>query len=828
MPTRPPDSARRRPQHWLPAALALGAALFLTPGLFLDSSAWQTVLPPAVTVRLSPADAARLSREGRQSVAAQLAEGLELTLWAPGVLLADPIAIDIDTRGVAYVSSSPRSGQLLDIRQHANWVPEVHALRTVDDLRGFYQRTLAPERSAENPWLPDFNHDGSRDWRDLAVIKERVYRLEDTSGGGVADLSRVVYDSFDEDAASDIAGGLLVYGRDLFVALAPNLWKLRDTNGDGVFDEKESVSYGYSNHPAIAGHDLSALTLGPDGRIYWKVGDIGLNVVDSTGRRWVYPNQGAVLRANPDGSEFEVFAAGLRNTQEIAFDEHGNLIAVDNDGDYPGETERVVHITQGSDTGWRSTWQYGKYTDPRNNTYNVWIDEGLFKPRFDGQAAYIVPPIAPYHAGPAGFAYNPGTALDDRWRGHFFVTSFTGNPATSRIYAFQLNERGAGFELASDTQILRGIASPGMRVGPDGALYFTDWINGFAAKGTGRVWKLDAPGAAAGALRVQTRALLSQDLSSRSATELRIMMRHLDLRVRQRAQFELVRRRDIDALVFTALQDSEPLARIHAVWGMGQLARADPRHAAQIARFLRDPDPELRAQAAKMLGDARASAAAESIIPLLRDPAARPRFFAAEALGRIKYARAVAPIVQMLADNDDRDAALRHAGSYALASIGDAPAIAALAQHSSRAVRLAAVVALRRLRDPSVARFLQDPAEAVVVEAARAINDEGGIAAALPALARLLDETRFTNEALLRRAISANLRLGTAEAADRLAAFAAAPASPRAMGAEAANALATWTAPSMFDRVDGSYLGPTSARDPSVVQRALQRARRRP
>ena len=71
----------------------------------------------------------------------------------------------------------------------------------------------------------------------------------------------------------------------------------------------------------------------------------------------------------------------------------GNLVGVDNDGDYPGEVERVVYVTYGSDSGWRTTWQYGKYTDPKNNTYNVWMNEGMFRPRFDGQAAYITPPV---------------------------------------------------------------------------------------------------------------------------------------------------------------------------------------------------------------------------------------------------------------------------------------------------------------------------------------------------------------------------------------------------------------------------------------------------
>ena len=203
-------------------------------------------------------------------------------------------------------------------------------------------------------------------------------------------------------------------------------------------------------HPAFGGHGISGVTLGPDGRIYWEVGDMGFDVVDQSGRRWSYPNQGAVLRANPDGSDFEVFATGIRNLQEFAFDEYGNLISVDNDGDHPGETERLVYLTEGSDSGWRSNWQYGKYTDPDNNRYNVWMDEGMFKPRFEGQPAHITPPIAAYHPGPAGMAYDPGTALSDEWRSHFFVASFRGAAANAAIRAFRLRAEGAGFALESD------------------------------------------------------------------------------------------------------------------------------------------------------------------------------------------------------------------------------------------------------------------------------------------------------------------------------------------------------------------------------------------
>jgi glucose/arabinose dehydrogenase len=400
-----------------PPAPLVALAVLASLAAFAASAAAQVPVrrpgPPTAprTVRLSAAEAVRLTAAVRRRASVQVAGGLEAAPWATERLLADPVALDVDGRGVVYVTSSSRSGGELDIRGHPDWVPAVHTLRTTEELRAFYRRELAPARSARNAWLPDRNKDRSRDWRDLTVLTERVQRLRDRAGRGVADESQVVFEGFNDDLASDVAGGLLARGGDLWVGAAPDVWRLRDTDGDGVIDEKASISHGYNVHPSFFGHGIAGLTMGPDGRVYWAVGDMGFDVTDKAGRRWSQPNRGGILRANPDGTDFEVFASGLRNPQAFAFDELGNLIAVDNDGDYPGETERVTYVTHGSDAGWRSTWQYGKYTDPANNRYNVWIDERMFVPRFPGQAAYITPPIVPAHAGPAGLVYNPGTAL---------------------------------------------------------------------------------------------------------------------------------------------------------------------------------------------------------------------------------------------------------------------------------------------------------------------------------------------------------------------------------------------------------------------------------
>ena len=458
---RPTRSFARRSRRVALAGLALAAMVGL-PAVVAVQTPKQPPKKAGEVVQIDADEARKSAAEARQASSIQLANGLEVNVWATGQLVADSLAIDMDANGVAYVGSTPRGSQWLDTRQHPDWVPEVQRLKTTEDLRQFFRQKMATELSDKNTWITDFNKDGVRDFRDLMGVPERIFRIEDTNGDGIADKSTVVFEGFNEDIAADILGGIMVHASgDIYATIAPDLWRLRDTNGDGVLDSKESISHGYSVHPSFSGHDMSALTQGPDGMIYWKIGEIGMNVVDKTGKRWAHPHTGAVLRSNPDGTDFEVYAYGVRNPQEIAFDDYGNLISADNDGDYPGEEERIIYIAEGSDTGWRSTWQFGKFTDANNNRYNPWIDEGMSKVRFAEQPSYITPPIAPFSAGPSGFAYNPGTALDPSWKNHFFVTSYTGNPTNARTFGFTLNAEGRRLRTGRDEADAAGRAGSG-------------------------------------------------------------------------------------------------------------------------------------------------------------------------------------------------------------------------------------------------------------------------------------------------------------------------------------------------------------------------------
>lgn len=769
--------------------------------------------------REDPAQSAAKAAEIRKNTAAQVIDGLTLTLWASDSLAPDPVAMSIDDEGRIYLTRTNRQkNSEFDIRGHRDWMIPSISLQSVEDRRNFLKATFAPERSKENEWLKDLNNDGSHDWRDLAIEKDEVWRLEDESGDGIADISTRILSDF-HDEVTDVAGGILVRDNDVFVTIGPDMWRLKDSNGDGVLDQKESISHGYAVHIGFSGHGMSGAIEGPDGRIYWQIGDIGANIKAPDGTVHSYPNEGIIVRSNEDGSDFEVFAHGLRNTHEFVFDEYGNIISSDNDGDHPGESERLVYIVEGSDAGWRSNWQYGKYVDPKNNNYKVWMDEELYKPRWDGQAAYIIPPIKNFHNGPTGMVYNPGTALGSAWKNNFFLVEFVGNPSRSHIWSFTLKPNGASFDLAEEKDVVSGILPTGIRFGPDGALYAADWVNGWDTKNYGRVWKLDVADDKNDLkeARIETKRLMQLDYTKQSEDELLKLLSYADMRIRQKSQFELVARKEKGWDVLKqALQQNNQLARVHAIWGIGQLSRQDKKYAAPLVTLLKDSDPEIVTQAAKIIGDVKYKEAANDLVPLLNSSNPRTIFFSAQALGRLAHADAVAPIITMLEKNNDADLYIRHAGVLALSRIGKIDAVTALVNSPSKALRTAAVLVLRRMKSEKVALFLQDKDEYIVTEAARAINDDLSIEKALPVLANVLTEKRFTSEPLLRRGINACLRVGGEKEMDILISFAQRSDLSSEIRAEALATLGVWANPSTLDRVDGRVRGKIE-RDPSVV-----------
>ncbi|MEZ5965011.1 MAG: HEAT repeat domain-containing protein [Planctomycetota bacterium] len=724
-------------------------------------------------------------------------DDLEVSLWAAEPKLANPVAFWIDGHGRVYVVETFRLHKgVTDNRKYGRaWVDQELACRTVEDRIALYRREFADK-------LPS-----------LTSEHERVRLLWDADDDGVADHDEVFADGFHQ-LEDGIAAGVLEHHGDVFFTCIPKLWRLRDTDGDGRADQRTVLHDGFGVHTALLGHDMHGLVVGPDGRLYFSIGDRGLSVPTAGGRIEV-PDEGAVLRCELDGSGLEVFHRGLRNPQELAFDDFGNLFTGDNNSD-GGDRARFVYLLPGGDCGWRIGYQTLGDRGP-------WNREKLWHPPFRGQAAYINPPVDNYAAGPSGLCFDPGTGLPPRWRRHFLLCDFRGSSANSGVFALRLEAKGAGFELCSEGPVVRSVLATDVDVGPDGAIWISDWTEGWDQPMKGRIYRLQRPENARDPLVAQTRQLLASDLRKVSTAELLDLLGHPDRRVRHEAQLVLATGDDAvrTALRDLALRPAAPrMARIHAIWALGQVARRG--QAAVLDPLLplaEDADHEIRGQWARVCGDAHNEQALRPLIGRLRDRSARVRSLAALALGEIGNADSLPPLLRMLADNDDRDPWLRHAGVVGLVGVRDAAALAAHADDESPAVRLALCVALRRLASPEVARFLDDALPAVALEAARAVYDQP-IAEALPALAQRLEGAGARDPEFLRRAIAACHRIGDAASADRLAAFAVCTDAVLEMREQALAALAEWAHPGGRDRILDLWR-PIADRGPDLARAAL-------
>ena len=752
-------------------------------------------------------------------LATSLTAQVSIERWSGDLNVPDPVACTVDPQGRIYVTSTTRRKAAdLDIRQHPMWIEDDVALTSVEEKREFLKRELAPGKlRLPRGDLKDHNGDGLIDWHDLTVHSERIYQLRDTDGDGTADKITVFAEGFNTEVTG-IAAGILYHDGWVYATIAPDLWRLKDTDDDGVADVREVVAHGFGMHIAYAGHDMHGPRLGLDGRIYWSIGDKGANVMSKEGKRWFRPHEGCVMRVEPDGTGFEIFAHGLRNVQEVAFDAWGNMFGVDNDADLPGEKERLVYITEGSDSGWRCGHQYMK-------TQSRWFAEDWWKPQENwdpnephSAALFLTPPLALASNGPAGFAWEPGTALGTSLRGNFLVNGFP----SGVMEAFEIEANGASFEMQNFRQVNSGIMGIGMSWGPDGALYMADWVGGYPLDEKGAVWRVDDPAGAISTERKETLALLSAGFEQRDSTELVALLGHADQRVRLGAQLVLVKQDAWSALEAAATDARAALlARVHAVWGLGIGLRRGQVEPTTLAPLLTSNEAELRAQTAKVLGDAPASKAiGKEITGLLKDAAPRVRFHAAIALGKLGVAEATETLLA-LADTHASEPFLRHAVVSGLAGCASPEALAEEASDASPSVRLVAALALARQLSPEITAFLDDPNDDILREAVRAIHDDEAIPAAWPALAKLLMTDREWPTPVMHRVINTVLRLGNADGTKQLADLALSDSASKETREEALHALLAFAKPPRLDRVDGMARD-YEPRDAAVIAAALQ------
>jgi quinoprotein glucose dehydrogenase len=717
------------------------------------------------------------SDEGQQALSRmKLPAGLKASLWAAEPMLANPVAFNLDEQGRVFVAETHRyRTSVLDIRDYMWTLEDDLDNRTQEDFLASIRRNF-----------------GETGVQELSKESERLMLLEDTNGDGKADKSSVYADNF-RGPMDGIASGVLIHRGDVWFTNIPALWKF---TGKNKAETRTEMFRGFGIRFNFTGHDFHGLALGPDGRVYFSIGDRAASVPTKEDGVVSAPDTGSVFRCWPDGSGFELFATGLRNPQSLAFNEYGDLFTGDNDSDQ-GDEERLVHLVEDGDSGWRIGYQFA----PRNAA-GPWNAEKLWHPRHASQPAYLLPPICNIEDGPSGIAYYPGTGLTPDYAGNLFITHFKGAITNSGIYAYKMKPDGASYAIDTAAPFLTGALPTDVRFGPDGKMYYSDWAEGWPKSKKGRIYSIyDEKLANSAELKV-VQALIASDFTKKSDKELAALLAHADWRVRLEAQYSLAERGDSIAPLAKIAGTATDFSRLHAVWALGQIARKDLKATEALRTLLSNADAEVRAQAANTLGDLRDAASAEALVKSLTDSAPRVKFFAAQAIGKLKYAAALPDLLAAVRANDDTDAYLRHALVIALSRCATAEQFAALATDDSRAVRLAAVLALRRQGSPEVTKFLTDKDLFIVRETVEAIND-APIPAATPALAAIIARP-VNDEAIMLRVLNANFRLGTAENAAALAAFVAGNGSP-VLRKEALALLALWPAPPARDRIVGIF-----------------------
>jgi quinoprotein glucose dehydrogenase len=743
----------------------------------------------------------------------ELLEGMENVTFDESLLESTPVALDIDEFGRVLVAETGRQNHgAEDNREHDYWLIDDLASRTVEDRRAYYQKWIDAGEVA------DADH--------FTAQSDRLVILEDTDGDGVAD-SRKELATWDEMASGLVAG---VESREgtIWVTSIPSVYRIEDDNHDGEAESVVALQTGFGVKTSLIGHDLHGLVWGPDGKLYFSMGDRGYHVTLPAGRVLepsMGPGRGAVFRMNADGSDLEVFATGVRNPQELAFDAHGNLFTGDNNGD-GGDSARIVYLVEGGETGWAMPYQslVGDYIR------GPWVSERLWDLQHESQPAWVLPPVAHIANGPAGFVHYPGLGLPERYADHFFLCDYAYTNGRSGIWSFALEPRGAGFEMVDRHKFAWSVLATDFDFSWDGRMFAT-LFDQIGLRQKIETWQ--HPESRADPRVEELERLARGRMGERESAELLGLLSFPDQRIRLRAQYALAEREEISGLARLAQNADAPLvARLHALWGLGQIGSEGVRAIApQDFAWATRESEEFRAQLNRLAGTARA----EWLVPALREALAeespRLRFFAAQSLGALRDRSSVDPLVRVIRENADADVFLRHAAVWALHRIGDLEAIWAYRDDADRSVRLAVLLVLRQSGDPRIETFLRDADPLLVVEAARAIYD-WPIDAAMPSLAALSEriepaseEDLQTGQALHRRVIGANVRVRSEAGARALAEYARDESQLESLRRIAMEALGSYSSPPQRDLTMGFYR-PLPDADPEILASVFRSAGR--
>lgn len=528
------------------------------------------------------------------------------------------------------------------------------ALKTFTVAKGFRIEAVATDPLVGDPISMQIAPDGK-----IWVIEMRGYmndvdaKGEDQPLGIIATLEDTDGDGR-MDKRTEFAKGLVMpramslIGDGVLIAEPPHLWFMRDTNKDGVADEKTEIAtdYGNTSNPE---HNANGLV--------WMLDN------------WIYSANYTARFRYEGGGQFTRDGTITRGQWGIAQDDAGRIYYNSNSDPLRVDAVPSSYLRRnpnfaGSGTNVqvapaRLPTFPGRVTPGINRGYNT-LDK-------DGKLMSVTAACGPmiYRGGlfPAEF------------RGDAFIAEPSGNlikriKITERDGAITGTNAYEGTEfLTSTDERFRPVS---LYNGPEGALYVVDlyrgilqhrtYVTSYLRKqieerglangiGLGRIWRVVPDGA--------PKANFKLDLAQATTAQLVEKLNSPNGWVRDNAQRLLVEKRDAAATAALTAVAIDPVksatARVHALWtldGLGTLDRAtvlvalaerDARvnvAAMRLAeKFFKQPDgeqlvarvaarvttePAVRLQMALTLGEAKTKAAEAAMIALVVEAGTQP------------------------------------------------------------------------------------------------------------------------------------------------------------------------------------------------------------
>jgi mono/diheme cytochrome c family protein/glucose/arabinose dehydrogenase len=491
-------------------------------------------------VQKVPADSPALSPEEALKTF-YMPPGYQLELVASEPLVQDPIVMDWDTQGRLWVVEMP----------------------------GFVPDLQAPEPFTEPVG--------------------KVVVLEDTNHDGKMDKRTVFADGL------VLARSLKVLDTGVLVAEPPNVWLMKDTDGDLKMDKKELVTDTYGRREARVEQNANGF--------YW-----GLD-------NWMYTADSDVLMRFKDG-KFEVRKTLSRGEWGVTHDDAGRIYRNTNESVLHGDLVPTQYYMRNPNL-LRTRGSYERLADEANVANTVWPvrpNPGTNRAyqlgidREDGTLAKFTSVCAP-------MIYR-----GDRLPADLYGNAFAAEPAANLVGRVIIDDTGSGLRVRRAYDRGEFLASTDERFrpvwlsnAPDGTLYIVDMYRGVIQQRADITeylrdhiitHKLDKPTGLGRIYRVvheTTRRDTTTGANGRFTTaQLVDLLSHPNGWWRDTAQRLLVERGDrtsVAALTRLAGSAKEPRTRLHALWTLDGLDALQP---AEVAKALDDPSRDVRMSAIRL------------------------------------------------------------------------------------------------------------------------------------------------------------------------------------------------------------------------------------